>query len=93
MRRRTIVRRARPCSHHFKWLRESFFPVPPSTPNEEELFGLLCDFDRMLAAILRAATQGDWTTVDRLDAVLNEGHRDFVRDVIRPGLRRLAEEN
>ena len=42
---------------------------------------------------LRAATRVDWATVDRLIAIRNEGHRDFIREIIRPGHPRLAGEN
>ena len=78
---------------NIKWLRDTFFAQPPSTPQEELLFGLLTDFERVLAEIVRAADRGDWARAGELTRAFNEAHREFVNDVVIPARRRLAEVN
>ena len=93
MTRQQTVRRARALRRNIKWLRGTFFAQPPSTPQEELLLGLLKDFERVLAEILRAANRGEWARANQLIRAFDEAHRDFVNDVIKPARRRLAEES
>ena len=93
MTRQQTVRRARALRRNIKWIKETFFQGPPSTPQEEQFHGLLCDFDRVLVEILRAARRGDWPRADVLVRAFSEATGISSTMWLNPHRRDYAEEN